>query len=132
MTAPVRSGPKYMAGAVLCALVNNIILIAGAHAGLADEAGVAIAWLVGGTIGYAYHSYVTFDRRLEVRSYGQFMIGTALGVPLTWLSLVFFRSVLRWPMELASPATTIALFVYNYMNAQFAIAWRARRAPPLH
>ena len=55
------------------------------------------------------------------------MAGMAIGIPLTWLSILFFRRIVGWPMTLSSPATTVVLFIYNYINARLAIRWRSRR-----
>jgi len=126
MTGVLKSGPRYFGGAVLCALINNVILIVGAHFGLADAVGVAIAWAAGGTTGYVYHTRVTFTQPLRLRAYGQFMAGMILGVPLTWLLITVFRRGFGWPMEFASPATTVLLFAYNFANARLAIAWPRR------
>lgn len=120
-------GARYAGGAVLCAVVNNIILIGGAWGGLPDLAGVLIAWFAGGTTGYLYHGKFTFRQAPTRRSYARFMSGTAIGIPLTWLLLVALRQGLGLPMEVAAPVTTVVLVIYNYLNARIALLWGRRK-----
>ena len=120
-------GARYAGGAVLCALVNNVILIGGAKAGLPDLAGVLIAWFAGGTTGYFYHGQFTFRQAPTRRSYLQFMSGTALGIPITWVLLLALRQGLGLPMEIAAPTTTVVLVLYNYLNARIALHWGRRK-----
>lgn len=121
MKGALKSGGRYFGGAVICALINNAILISGDAIGLPDLASVLVAWFVGGSVGYLWHCLVTFKQPLIPRFYGQFMIGMTIGIPLTWLSILFFRHVVGWPMTLSSPATTVVLVLYNYLNARLAI-----------
>jgi putative flippase GtrA len=128
MTGVVRSGPRYLAGAVLCAEINNVILIGGARLGVPDTVGVILTWLVGSSVGYAWHALVTYGDRLHWRAYGQFMAGGALGTPLSWLLVMTMRKGLGWPMEWTAPAMTVLMLIYNYLNARAAIHWRRRKA----
>ena len=128
MTGVVRSGPRYLAGAVLCAVINNVILIAGAHLGVPDTVGVILTFLIGSSVGYVWHALVTYGDRLHWRAYGQFMAGGALGVPLSWLLIMLFRKGLGWPMEWTAPAATVLLLIYNDLTARAAIHGRSRKA----
>ena len=121
-------GGRYAGGAVLCALVNNVILIGGARLGAPDLAGVLVAWASGGTIGYLWHCRLTFRAAPSWPGYLRFMSGTLLGIPLTWLLIALLRGPLGWPMEAAAPATTVILVVYNYLNARLAIRRKAGAA----
>lgn len=115
---------RYLAGAIICAGINTVILIAVDCAGLPDIVGVMIAWLFGGTIGYFWHNLVTFRQRPAIIAFAQFMTGMLIGIPLTWLSILIFRYGIGWSMALSSPATTLVLIAYNYLNARFAILTR--------
>lgn len=126
MTGVIRSGPRYLAGAVLCAAINNVILIAGARLGLADTIGVILTWLVGGSVGYAWHALVTYRQALRLRAYGEFMTGVAIGTPVAWVLVIAMRQGLGWSMELTAPVMTVLMVVYNYLNARLAIHWRRR------
>ena len=46
---------RYLGGAGLCALANNVVLIVAAARGVSNLPAVIMAWLTGGTIGYLWH-----------------------------------------------------------------------------
>jgi len=117
---------RYLGGAILCALVNNVILIAGHAAGLADFTSVVICWFAGGTTGYLWHHRITFRVAPSRAGYLRFLAGSALGIPLSYLALALFHQWLDWEMWLAAPATTIAMFAYSYLSARIALLWRRR------
>ena len=126
LTSP--HGVRYIAGAGLCAIVSNAILIAVDAVHWPLVAGVLLSGLGGGLTGYAWHARITYASTLTVAAWLRFMSGAMLGIPLAWLALWFFQSVLGWPMWLAAPAATGALFCYHYLNALVSIRWaRLRR-----
>ena len=122
-------GARYMLGAGLCALANNIMLIAVDSLGWPLLAGVLLSWLAGGVTGYLWHARITYGHPLRVAAFLRFMSGALFGIPLAWAVLLLFRQVVGWPMLLAGPAATIVLFCYHWCNAWLAIRWTpARRA----
>lgn len=125
--ASVPHGVRYLGGAVLCALVNNVVLILGDRLGWPDLAGVLAGWFAGGTTGYLWHHRISFAVAHSWAGYARFLAGSALGIPLAWLAVVGFHQWLAWPMWLAAPAATVALFAYNYASARVALLWK--RAP---
>lgn len=123
---PLRAGGlhhliRYGAGSVLCAAVNNVILIASDLQGLSLFAGVLLSWLGGGVTGYVWHATVSFRSRPTLGSFVRFMGGALAGLPLAWIVLWLFHEVWAWPMWLAGPAATLVLFLYHYLNAFLAI-----------
>lgn len=112
---------RYLAGAVLCALVNNVVLIAGDWFSLLLTANVLAAWLAGSLTGYFWHSAITYRSPRSLAGLLRFLTGTLLGIPLAWLVLFVLRDLLGLPMWLASPVMTLVLFLYNYLNARLAI-----------
>jgi len=119
---------RYIAGAALCALTNNIVLIAADALGYSLLAGVLLTWLTGGTIGYAWHGRITYGQPLNLAAYARFLAGAALGIPLAWGVLWLLARALGWPMWLAAPGTTAVLFCYHWLNARLAITFAGRRA----
>jgi hypothetical protein len=71
--------------------------------------------------------HFTFRASANWASYTQFMTGIAFGFPLTVGLLMVLISWRRLPMWIAAPATTILMFLYNYINARAAILWRRLR-----
>lgn len=119
---------RYIAGAGLCALANNVVLIAADALGYPLLAGVLLTWLTGGTIGYIWHARITYGRPLDLTAYGRFLAGAMVGIPLAWAVLWLLAQALGWPMVYAAPATTVVLFCYHWLNARLAITRRQPRA----
>lgn len=119
-----RHGLRYLAGAGLCAVISNAILIGGDAAGLPLLAGVLLSWLGGGLAGYLWHSGVTYREPFSAAACLRFLTGALGGIPLAWAALWLTSEGLGWPMWLAAPAATVALFCYHYLNALVAIRWR--------
>lgn len=112
---------RYGAGSILCATVNNVILITCDFQGLPLFAGVLLSWLGGGITGYLWHAKVSFRSRPALGSFVHFMGGALAGLPLAWIVLWLFHEVWAWPMWLAGPAATLVLFLYHYLNAFLAM-----------
>ena len=115
---------RYLANGAICAGANMAVLIGGNRLGLGHFVLVMVTWVVGGTLGYLLHARLTFRAGLSGVAYARFMGGVALGIPATWALLELFAGWLGWRMELAAPAVSIAMLVYNYANARIAILWR--------
>lgn len=138
MTAVARPAPlprpdhahflRYSGGAVLCALLNNAILIGGDWLGLADWSSVFIAWASGGTLGYLWHHRVTFRAPGSLAGYLRMLAGTLVALPLAYAIIAILHGLLLWPMALAAPTMTVLMVFYNYLNARIAIRWRRRGA----
>lgn len=124
-TPQVRRNVRYLAGAALCALVNNVVLIGVDAFGGPLIAGVLLSWLCGGVTGFVWHSQLTYKTPLSSAAFLRFMTGVLIGIPLSWGVLWLLTHVLGWSMWLASPTATVALFCYNYLNAFVAIRWKA-------
>jgi putative flippase GtrA len=112
-----------MVGATV-AVLNNVVLIGGDRLGIAYPVLVAEAWALSGTLAYLLHARWTFRQAPGGAAYARFMAGSALGVPLAMAAVWLFFQALRWPMAVAAPAATLAMFAYNYFSARLAILWR--------
>ena len=131
MTTPSRlpEGARYLGSAGLSALLSNAILIGGDRAGLHYLALVLLSWAVTGTFAYALHVRFTFRQTARGGSYLRFMLGAAIGIPVAAAFLALLVSGLYLLMWLAAPVATVLMFVYNYLNARFAIVrWPGQQA----
>ena len=100
-----------------------MVLIAADARGLPLLVGVLLAWLCGGTIGFAWHCRITYARQLDLAAYFRFLAGAMLGIPLAWAAVWLFARALGWPMWLSAPTATALLFGYHWLNARLAIRW---------
>jgi len=122
-----RQPARYLISGGLCALANNVLLIAGAHAGLGIFSLTLLSFLVIGTAGYGAHVYFTFRQTPGWRGYARFMAGVALGIPAAYAVLALLCDVLHIPMLLTAPIATLVLLIYNYLSARLAIMRRLFR-----
>ncbi len=125
---PPRRGLRYLAGAGLCALVNNVVLIGVDAAQWPLIVGVLLSWFLGGLTGFVWHSRLTYNTALSFAAFLRFMAGALLGIPLAWAVLWLCTIPLGWPIWLAGPISTVILFCYHYLNAFLAIHWHKATA----
>ena len=113
---------------MLCAIVNNVLLIVGDAAELPQLVSVLLAWLAGGTLGYLWHQRLTYRASPSWRSYLQLLAGSMIAIPLAWGVIAILQGWLGLTMWLAAPIATVAMFAYNYLNARLAILRRLPRS----
>lgn len=128
-----REPARYVGVGAACAVLNNVLLILGDHAGLGYPGLIVLLGLGSGTIAYLLHARITFAARFSRGGYVRYMTGVLLAVPVAFACLAFFKSLLALPMWAAAPAATVAMFVFNYASARVAILRRLlpRRAEPV-
>jgi len=122
-----RKSVRYLANALFCAIISNIIMIGGDLFGIHYVALVAIAWFITGTIAYILHVNITFRVIGNFPGYIQFMTGAAVGIPYSLFLFFIFEYYFHFPMMVAAPAVTITMFIYNYINARLAIIWSSKK-----
>ena len=107
---------RYLLGAIICAGLNNVILIAGDHLGFGYVGLSVVCFFVTGTFAYAFHSLFTFRRDLGIRAYLLYMAGLLLGLLVSIVVLHLLYSVIGLPMWLAAPILTVTMFLSDVMN----------------
>lgn len=118
-----RNGVRYLVGAVVCSLINTLVLIGVDALGGPLISGVLLSWIAGGTTGFVWHSRITYDVSLSFSAFLRFLGGALLGIPMAWLVLWTLTQPFGLPVWLASPVATAVLFFYHYANAFLAIRW---------
>ena len=122
--AAERESVRYLAIGGSVAALNNVVLIGGDRLGISYPVLVLLTWVIGGSVAFALHSHITFRSAPSWASFLQFMGGVAIGIPLSLLFLALCVTWLKLPMWIAAPLATVAMFLYNYLNARTAILWR--------
>ena len=117
---------RYLTVGALCAITYNVIMMGADFAGLHYVWGTVISSVILAPMGYLLHSHFTFHRRATWPGFFRFSTGFAAAYPLSLGLMVLFCSVLKLPVIIAAPLTTICLIVYNYISAHWAILRRWR------
>lgn len=117
---------RYSTVGAFCALTHNLIMIGGDFAGLHYLPATLLSFAVVTPLGYGLHCRFTFRKPQTVDGFFRFMAGIAIGYPISLGLMVLFCSGLGLPVLVAAPLATLALFVFNYLWAHWAIVRRLR------
>jgi putative flippase GtrA len=124
------AAPRYLLVGITCAVLNNVIVIAGDFFGLHYSVSTLIAFVIVLLGGYGLHSAFTFGRELSARSLFRYALGMAANLPI-WMALMFlFCDILGAAVAVAAVATTAIIFFWNFATSRWAIVGSAvsRRA----
>ena len=117
---------RYLSVGALCAVIHNVIMIGADFAGIYYVLSTLISFVVLTPLGYGLHSRFTFHRPITLAGFLRFTAGIIAAYPLSLGLMVLFCSGFGWPVLIAAPLTTVALIVYNYISAHWAIVRRWR------
>ena len=117
---------RYTVVGAVCAIVHNIVMIGGDFTGLHYFPATLLSFAIVTPLGYFLHCRFTFRRQQTVDGFLRFMAGIAVGYPISLLLMVLFCSGMGLPVLIAAPLATIALFLFNYASAHWAIMRRFR------
>jgi len=118
----------FLGGSVLCAGINNVILIAGDWLHMHYTVLLLVCYLTSSSVGYAYHCRITFHQPMTAGGYINFVAGIWLGLPVSLALIAVMVDWLILPMWVAAPVMTLIMFVYHYMVARLAIITRLTAA----
>lgn len=112
---------RYTQVGLLCALLNNLIVIAMDHAGYQYVPAVCTAFLVVTLIGYLLHSTYTFEIRASRAGALRFVGASLTSFPLALGSMFVLCGGMGIRASVAMPVATVLLFGWNYALAHLAI-----------
>ena len=115
---------RYAIIGMVCAVMNNILLIAGDAAGLHYMVSTMACFVIVTPAAYLLHSAYTFREPRSWAALWRFSAGLAFAVPVFFLVMALLCSGLRLPMIVAAPLATFIMFVWNYVSARWAIVAR--------
>jgi len=122
------SSLRYLLVGALCALLNNLLLIAVVTLGLNYLTGVLAVCGPMLVIGYALHAAITFERPARLGDFLRYSLGILAGYPLWIAALFLFCDLLAMPIYLGAPASALLLFIANCLSTHWAIARSVRGA----
>ena len=117
---------RYTIVGAICAVLNNLLIIGGDLFGIGYVAMSVAAFVVVTTLGYLMHTSFTFRERRSVRGLLRFSSGAATAFPLFILLMAILCTGLGMPVAIATPLSTVVLYVWNYALAHWAILSQGR------
>jgi putative flippase GtrA len=115
---------RYSLIGVVCATMQSAIMILGDVVGYSYVVLTIAAFAVVTPIGYLLHASFTFRERLSMKAFLRFSSGAATGFPVALMTMAALCSGAHVPVILASPLTTVILFMWNFAAAHWAIRRR--------
>ena len=104
----------------LCALLSNVAVIALVRYGFGSLSASVLAFGPVLLTGYALHSMFTFSIQPSRVTFIRYTLATVANFPLWAAALYLFGDVLNVSITLVAPATTLLIFLWNYLAARWA------------
>jgi len=111
-----------------CALLANATIILLVRAGVGTVAATVASFVPVLLIGYALHATFTFRRAPTRVSLARYTLAMAANFPLTIGALYVLCDLLKVPVTIAAPATTLLIFLWNYLSGSWAFSAKAAPA----
>jgi putative flippase GtrA len=118
----LRRVGRYAQVGLLCALINNAIVIAMDQAGFHYAISVIVGFLVVMLVGYLLHAAYTFGVPASGSGWLRFVTVNLSGFPLSFGLMFLLCDAIGLSASLAMPTATIVLFAWNFVLARWVIA----------
>ena len=115
-----RTG-RYAQVGLICAIINNLVVIGMDRLGYHYAMSVTVGFLIVTIVGYLLHCAYTFRARAVVSGWMRFVIANISGFPLSMGSMFLLCDVAQLSASVAMPIATIILFGWNYLIADWLI-----------
>ena len=112
---------RYLAVGAICAVANNIILIAGDAVGIPYWALVPLTFVLMVPPSYVAHALWVFGVRTSWAAFGRYVAGTMSSLAVAALTIGLLRGAMTLPMVAAAPIATLAMVLYNYLMTRWAV-----------
>jgi putative flippase GtrA len=121
MTPFLKRTSRYTQVGLLCAVLNNLIVIAMDHAGYQYVVAVCTAFIAVTLIGYLLHSTYTFGVRASRAGGLRFIVASLTAFPLSLGAMFVMCGGMGLSASVAMPIATVLLFAWNYALAHLAV-----------
>ena len=122
----LRRTGRYAQVGLLCALLNNAIVIGMDRIGYHYAASVTFGFMVVMVVGYLLHSAYTFRVTPSVGGWLRFVGANLSGFPLSMGSMFVLCDIIGLGASVAMPIATVVLFAWNYLLAHWLIGRSGR------
>ncbi len=120
----LERGWRYTLVGAVCAIAHNAIMIAADYVGVHYLLGTVISFVTVTPLGYVLHSRFTFAEPLRWKALMRFVGGVATAYPVSVAMMIVLCSGFGLSVPVATPIGTVALFVWNFIAAHWAIVPR--------
>lgn len=117
----LRKEIRYLIVVTICALVNNVLLIALVKLGFHYFTSIWLAYIPMVLFGYCLHVSVTFETRPTLAALARYGLAMLANYPLWIGSLFVLCDLLKMPILIAAPIGTVITFFGNYVATHWAI-----------
>lgn len=126
MTQFLRRTGRYAQVGLVCALINNAVVIGLDHYGVHYALSVTLGFLIVTIAGYLLHCTYTFSAKATLAGWIRFVTANLSGFPLSMGSMFLLCDVVHLSASVAMPIATVLLFAWNYLLAELLIGRSAR------
>ena len=122
----LRRTGRYAQVGLICAIINNLVVIGMDHLGYHYALSVTLGFLIVTVVGYLLHCVYTFRAKAAVSGWARFVTANLSGFPLSMGSMFLLCDIARLSPSVAMPIATVLLFGWNYLLADLIIGRPAR------
>lgn len=126
----IGQSARYSLVGAFCAVASNVVIIGSSFAGINDQLAIALALAIVTPLAYILQSWFTFRSPLSLQRFMRFVGGVGVGTLWFVLLMTLFQQVMGMPVWIASPLTTLLIFVWNFAAARWAILRRVQHGVP--
>lgn len=119
-----RQSGRYLVIGLCCAVLNNVILIGADFAGLHYVSATLLTFATTVPLAYLAHATWSFSAERSWRAFGRFVLGSISSLLVAAAAIAFFCGALDLPMIVGAPSATLAMTVYNFLMARWAVTNR--------
>lgn len=119
-----RERLRYLSVSVACVLLNNAIIIGATWSGLHYMASTILSMAILIVTAYLAHTFWTYRAKASWSAFGIFTAASLVNLPLAMVVMFVAIDLLHQSVVVATIATTIIAFVWNFLMTRFAITRR--------
>lgn len=125
---PAAAPIRFAIVGLVCAVLHNVIMIGLDRFGVHYVVASLLSFVACVAVGYALHTQYTFSVEPGLASLWRYTLAMAANLPLSVALLFVMVDVLAWPVPIAAPVATVALFAWNYIASRWALLRPTRSA----
>ena len=118
---------RYLSVVMICAILHNLIVISANWLGLYSVLALLLSFVVVTPTGYVLHTLHTFGEGFSWARFARFTSGIIGGSLISLAVMFLLCTVLKVAVFIATPLSTLALFIWNYSSARWAVVAAPKR-----